>query len=555
MQKKRNGVTQSEQRINDPIDQALIDHRPPAPWSATGPGLGHLIAANAQRNPSGLAVADHDGERLGWGQFDEQSTRAARWLLNAGLVAGDRILAVVDERSEYLVLHAAAMKAGLVIVPGSWRFTATELALLLTDSRARATVSVDVCEEAVAAALELSGVSVTVRVSLGVTADRTVNWSRLIDDEVTSSPFEYAAGDTLAYLAYTSGTTGAPKGAMLSQGAVITAARIAAQTFQTPYHGVNVMSGSLSFLSAVVAHFWSQVVTGSGTVLLGKYAVDAHLDALVRHRATFTYAPTPVIASLTALMREHPDGLADLKCINIGASPIAAGLKADFVETAGSRVCGVYGLTEAAGVPLLAGRIDDWQKSGVGYDRVGRVVPPSSMLLLDGDGREVPRDGSTVGEICVSAPMLMSGYWNNSAATKTTVVGGWLRTGDLGSITEDGYVGIEGRLKDLIVSGGMNVYPAEIERVIQADSNVEEAAVVGSPHERWGETPVAFVKLASGLVLDRPEDYVAALCRRALAGFKQPTRIIVVEEMPRNPNGKILKRNLASQLVIGTNEE
>lgn len=541
-------VNKSPQRTRDPIQRALMGLQPSGPWTGSGPGLGHLVADNARRNPDGLAVADHGGVQLSWHQYDEQSNRVARWLLEAGIGPGDRILAIIDERIEYLVLHAAAMKAGFVLVPGSWRLTGAELAQLLDDSRARAVVSVDACNDAMTTALDLCDSSVAIHVNIGESIAGTVDWRIVSGEAVSGSPFEYAAGDALAYLAYTSGTTGAPKGAMLTQAAVIAAARVAAQAFQLPFHGVNVMSGSLSFLSAVVAHFWSQVVTGSGTVLLGKYDADAHLAALVAHRATFTYAPTPVITPLTALLRDSPDVLGDLACINIGASPIPAAMKAEFVAVAGSRVCGVYGLTEAGGVPLLAGRISDWQKPDVGYDRVGRVTPPTTMILLDDDGREVPRDGTTTGEICVSAPMLMSGYWNNPTATQSTLIGGWLRTGDLGSMTHDGYVRIEGRLKDLIVSGGMNVYPAEIERVIQADSRIEEAAVVPSAHDRWGETPVAFVKFADGVVIEHPGDYVAELCRQSLAGYKRPTRIIVVEEMPRNTNGKILKRELATRL-------
>jgi fatty-acyl-CoA synthase len=317
-----------------------------------------------------------------------------------------------------------------------------------------------------------------------------------------------------------------------------------------PY-GTNVMSGSLSFLSVVIAHFWSHVYMTSGVVLLGSYDLGHQVELIERFHGTFTYVPSPIIPDATRALANAPVALECLQSINVGASAIPAHVLSDFADVVGDRVVGVYGLTEAAGVPLFAGQVHEWRRPDVGFERVGAMVAPSVTRIVDREGREVPWDGTQVGEIIASTPAAMRGYWKNPEATAATLRDGWLYTGDLGSLTPDGYLRIQGRVKDMLISGGINVYPAEIEAVVQADAAIAECAVVGTPDQRWGETPVAFVTLTGPGALADVQSHVTALCRAQLASYKCPSAVHVLDAFPRNANGKILKTELRAMLSAG----
>ena len=196
----------------------------------------------------------------------------------------------------------------------------------------------------------------------------------------------------------------------------------------------------MSFVSVAVAHMWSHVALTSGIVLLGRYALDRQLDLIERHAATFTYVPSPVIPDATAALAGAPRALAALRNINVGASPIPEQVLAAFADVVGERVVGVYGLTEATGVPLFAARPADWRRPSVGFARVGAIVAPAVIRLVGDDGVDQPWDGTAVGEIVAASPAMMRGYWRDEAATAATLRSGWLHTGDLGSITPDGYL-------------------------------------------------------------------------------------------------------------------
>jgi acyl-CoA synthetase (AMP-forming)/AMP-acid ligase II len=380
----------------------------------------------------------------------------------------------------------------------------------------------------------------------GGEGDGSVAWERLADGQSTE-PLQQARGDDVMYVGYTSGTTGRPRGVVLDQAACWRAAHLGASNWNMVPYGATVLTGSLSFTAVLCSMVWSTIARGAALVLCTPFDVERAVWAVERYAGTFVYLPTPAIPEGTAALRSAP-ALDRLVTIATGASPIPPDTLGALVEVGGRRVLQAYGLTEASGIPLCIGRRDDWLAAPAGYATAGRVVGPTVFGLRDRAGEAVAHDGETVGEIAIASPTLMRGYWRDPEATAQTLRDGWLHTTDLATIDGDGFVVIRGRSKDTIVSGGINVYPAEIEAVLAASPRIRESAVVGAPHERWGETVVAFV-VAAGPEPDAGlADHVRDHCRAHLAHYKTPTRVEVLAELPRNPNGKVLKDALRGRL-------
>jgi acyl-CoA synthetase (AMP-forming)/AMP-acid ligase II len=363
----------------------------------------------------------------------------------------------------------------------------------------------------------------------------------------SESAIDEAAPEDLLYIGYTSGTTGQPKGAMIDHRTCRVALPTAALAYGLPLHGHLVMSASLSYVAAVIVHFWTHLFTGASISLLGPYDLQRQLELIERRRGTFTYFPTPVIREASAALAGAPRATESLRVVNIGASPIPEDAIRDLTAVIGGRAVATYGLTEGLGTPVCAARLDDWTRGPAGFRGAGRSVPPAVLALVDpSTGEPVAHDGEAVGELAARTPVRMTGYWNAPELSKTVLRGDWLFTGDLASIDPNGYVAIRGRAKEMIISGGINVYPAEVESVLELSGLVREVAIVGAPHEKWGETVVAFVVPRISPPPTGFEQQVIDYCRAQMAHYKCPTRVIAVDTLPRNANGKVLKRELVA---------
>lgn len=508
--------------------------------------LGNLLAAAAARDPEGAGVVDADGTSMTWAQLDSRSNQLARGLLHAGLRHGDRVLTVVGERIEYPMIYAALAKAGLVAVPVSWRYKPRELVQIGRDALPAAILYEDAFATTVAAAVaELETMPLLIELGDG-SIDDARPLARLIGDE-SANAIDEAHGNDVAILGYTSGTTGQPKGATFDHHTCRTAAAAAALSYGLPNFGAGILTGSLSYATVTIVHLWSHVLGNSTAVLVGRFDIERMVDLLERHEGTFTYLPTPAIVDAAALLAAHPRALANLRVVLVGASPIPPRELRGLVEVAAERVVQSYGMTEGAGAPVCIGRRSDWESEPEPYTCVGRSVPPGVLGLRDG-ATTLPHDDETVGELVLRSPLLMGEYWRNPDATAAAIDDGWFHTGDQATISPGGRVNVKGRSKEVIITGGANVYPVEVETVIGESPRIAECAVVGIPDERWGETPVAFV-VAAGPA-DDLEEHVRETCRGALANYKCPTRVVVLDELPRNANNKILKRDLAG-LVVG----
>jgi fatty-acyl-CoA synthase len=497
--------------------------------------LGSFVRAAAARAPNRPAIIGADGVSLTWTELESRSNQIARALRASGARPGERLMAVLGERAEYALVNAAALKAGLVVVLVSWRYQAPEIRDIAEDAEP----SIVVYEEEVGDTVR-AGVA---DLRPGARMIEISEWMGMGVDE-QSSAFDEASGDDIAYIGYTSGTTGKPKGATFDHRTCRRAAITASLSYGMPHYGTGIISGSLSYVTVTLVHFWSHVYMTSCSVILGRFDPERLVSLIAQHAGTFTYLPTPTIAPVTELLRKEPRALGSMRSIVLGASPIPPDTLRELVELAGPRVRESYGSTEGAGVPICLGTELDWRSEPEPFTSVGRVVAPAVIRLMDSDGEFVGPD-EEVGELAVKTPLKMREYWRNPDATEQAIRNGWMRMGDQASIAPDGRVEIKGRTREMINSGGAKVYPVEVEAVISRSPRVLECAVVGMPHERWGETPVAFVVPAASA--DGLEDHISELCRAELAAYKCPTAVRLIAELPRNANNKILKR-----VLVGT---
>ncbi|SHL07638.1 fatty-acyl-CoA synthase [Pseudonocardia thermophila] len=515
----------------------------PAPAEPT---IADALAAIARRSPASPAVGRR-GERLRtYAELHERTDRLANAFTAAGLRPGAPVGAWMEDCPEYLEVYLAAAKAGLVVVPVNARFTAEEARYALDRGDVQALVFTD----GTAPKVEEAAADRPLRLTLTPGTERVAGAAAYQDVLAAAAATRAAAavpGDAPYIMAFTSGTTGFPKAAVLTHRSVMTVCRSQVAATRLPAYGVRAHTNSMSFTSSVSAHLLPTLFTGGASVLMGTgWHVDDLLDVVERYRATHTTIPSPFVRDLVEHLGGAPDRLGSLQSILHAGSKVDGSLLQQLGELAGARFVEGWGMTEnSGGLVCSTSALDVLGASPIGsavFDTVGRPVPGVEVEVVGADGAPLPHDGESVGELLVRSPSLVAGYWRDEAATAKAFRDGWYHSGDLGSIDAHGYVRVVDRRADLIVSGGMNIYPAEVERVLRTHPAVAECAVVAGPHERWGQTPVAVVVVRPGVSLT--QDEVIAHCRAHLAGYKKPTSVLFVEQLPRNSSDKIARERL-----------
>jgi len=508
--------------------------------------IGDLVARSAERAPDAVALMSRDGsDTRTFAELDERSTRLARGLLAAGLEPGDRIATWMEDCLSYPEVYLGAAKAGLVVAPINARFVAAEADYLLEDSGARALA----WTPGVAARIGELTEGRLPPITVGV--DGAAGAGVALEQLIAGSPAALPAGprpDDIAILGYTSGTTGRPKGAMLSHRAVVAVGRQNAVSYRLSAHTVWGLTGSMSFVAVVPAHVLCGIGIGARLVMMGRYDVEALLATIARERITFTYVPSPLLGEFAAAIAADPDRAATLHGVMHSASRADPGELRALQRAVGDRLIEGWGMTENCGGLATVTTPDDYApplREEV-FETVGRAAAGVAIKLLGEDGEELPRDGEAVGELAIRSPAQASGYWNREEATAATFVDGWFRTGDLGSVDREGYVRIADRRTDLIVSGGMNVYPSEVEQCIRELPGVREVGVVGLPHERWGQAVVAAV-VRDGDSPDEAE--IVEHCRTRMASFKKPAKVVFLPELPYTSTLKLARAKLREQLA------
>lgn len=509
--------------------------------------IGDMISYGALRSPNRVVFAMVDGPRRTYAEVDERANRLGNALLTAGLSPGDRVAVWSDDCVEYLETYVAAARAGLVVVPINNRLLNEEARFIAEDSGARCLIFSDGLAERVASTFTASDFALTV--SFG--RERPLGAKRF-DDLVTgasSQPPPRPGEEDLYIIAYTSGTTGFPKGAMLTHRSLKNLARMNTVSYHLPLASVAAYTGSMSFTATVCAFAMSHLYVGGGMHLLGKWNPERALDLVVDQSANFVYVPTPGIDEFCDALKSRPQALRSLTTVLHSASKAAPEKLERLADAVGWRLVEGWGMTEISGGIVTATRPQDFTGDCEAmslYDSVGRATADAAVAIVDPERNPLPHDGTTEGELAVRTTSLMAGYWGRPEATEKVVQDGWYYTGDIGSIDPAGYVYMHERRVDLIVSGGMNIYPAEIEAVIVQMPEVQEVAVVGAPHDRYGQSVAAVIVREPGSTLSEAD--VVAYCRTKLASYKKPTQVRFVESLPRTVSLKIKRQSIRNEL-------
>jgi long-chain acyl-CoA synthetase len=495
--------------------------------------LASLLAGSAERSPDSPAIRLGESE-LSFEELDDRSARLATLLDEKGARAGDRVGVMLPNVPEFPVAYYGVLRAGAIVVPMNVLLKRREIAFYLEDSGAKLLLAWHgFGEEARAGAVEAGAEAIEVEPAAFA--------ATLAGLEPTPGLAETAADDT-AVILYTSGTTGKPKGAELTHANLSRNADVSARTTSEIGAG-DVVLGALPLF-----HSFGQTVAmnaslgvGACLTLVARFDPGEALETMQRDSVTHFYGvPTMYGALLHHPGREDFDTSSLRICITGGASMPVEVLRG-FEDVFGTKVMEGYGLSETSPV-ACSNHPDKERKAG----SIGTPIEGVEMRLVDENDEEVPQ--GEVGEIAIRGHNIMKGYWQRPEATEEAMRGGWFHSGDMARTDEDGYFYIVDRKKDLIIRGGYNVYPREVEEVLYEHPKIREAAVVGVPHDEWGEEIGAAVVLMEGEELD-PEE-VSAYVKDRIAAYKYPRLVWFLDELPKGPTGKILKREIEAPAPV-----
>jgi acyl-CoA synthetase (AMP-forming)/AMP-acid ligase II len=492
--------------------------------------IAELIRYWARWRPDHPAVIHNDRE-MTWGEYDRRSDALARGLRKAGIGKGGRVGMLMGNRIEAPLLVAACVKLGAIFVPLNFKLTAIELLSLLEDAECRIVVT----EAHLLPQLELAASQLGFDVYATDTSD-VRSFGQLEIDEA-GEPYEAIGLLDPAFICYTSGTTGRQKGALLTHGSALYPGLAKNLAEGLTWRDRTLVAVPFVFTGAVISCFIQIAVTAGATMVLeSDFNVDRYLDVIQRHKVT---AMTTVPVIWERLLRSPEIDSADLSHVisaAAGGAPVSLSL-IEAYRARGVALIQSYGLTEASG--LVATMHSEDAMRHIGW--AGRAIAGTKIRIGDEQGNTLPF-GET-GEIMVRGPHVMREYWRKLDVTAETIVDGWLRTGDVGMMNEAGFLKLVDRSKDMLISGGINVYPAEIEKALAGVEGISELAVIGVPDSEWGEVPMV-VAHGSG----NPDAVIQALEQaggETLAKFKRPRHIVFTDEpLPRTLSGKISKPNL-----------
>jgi acyl-CoA synthetase (AMP-forming)/AMP-acid ligase II len=488
--------------------------------------LSELLRWRARRSPD-FPATWYQGKERTFDQMNRTSTELAAGLTRElGIEPGDRV-AILDKNSDdYIELLFALDKAGAVACPVNWRLTPPEVARVVGDAEPKAlVVSEDLRQNADQVSVRVLGYGELTRVKGGDDPRR--------DDE-----------DRVTWQLYTSGTTGVPKGAMLTNRnlfAVLGGLPMEIKGFDE--YGRSLVAMPLYHIGGCG---WAlgAMTAGCTAVITRDFIPQDILKVIVEQKVNTAFLVPAALLFLTSLPQSQGADYSSLKNIAYGASPITPELLKRSIQTFGCRFTQVYGLTETTGAVTYLQQEDH---VGERFLSCGRSGFGHELKVVGPDDKEMPY--GEVGEIVYRGPGTMSGYWRKEGETHEAIRDGWFHTGDAGTMDADGFIYIKDRIKDMIISGGENIYPAEVEAVLAGHPNVADVAVIGVPDDTWGETVKAVVIRKPGTELSADE--LIEWSKDKLAGFKRPHSVDFVEVIPRNPSGKVLKKDLRAPYWVG----
>jgi acyl-CoA synthetase (AMP-forming)/AMP-acid ligase II len=497
-----------------------------------------IVRHHGRTHPDRTAI-QFEGKRISYGELDERASRVANALIAAGVRSQARVAVLAKNNPAFFELWFGAAKANAVLVPVNFRLAPPEIAYVVNDAQAELLfVGADFHPAVAKIAHELK----TVRAIIAIDGNHPdwVEYSAWLAQASPEDPDLPIHPGDCAIQMYTSGTTGHPKGAQLSHANLLNLLPGALRQFG------NWHENDVNLVCMPLFH-----IGGSGWALVGLYAGietvlarEADPAAILRLIAEFGVTKAFFVPAMILFLLQAPQcastDFSSLELIVYGASPAPIDLLRNALHTFRCDFAQVYGLTETTGAITYLPPEDHAEQATERLKSCGKAMTGVEIKIVDAAGRELPP--GEVGEVVCRTPQIMLGYWNLPDATRQTIRKSWLYTGDAGYLDRDGYLYIYDRVKDMIISGGENIYPAEVEDALFGHPAVADVAVIGVPDAKWGESVKAVIVKKPGAEVSI-EDLID-FARRRIAGFKVPRSIDFVEALPRNPSGKILKREL-----------
>lgn len=512
--------------------------------------IGEWIQRNAKRYPDKTAIL-FEGNIYTFKEFEQRVNRLCNALISIGIKKGHRVAVLLDNCNQFVEAHGACAKGGFVLVPLNTMLNAEELAYIVNNAETAAMIF-DAKYLKVVESLRSKTVSVMKFIMAEGTLEGMMTYDQLLESASPEEPIVNVTDDDLLYIAYTSGTTGLPKGAMISH---------RNHLFSTIDNVIHYRLQARSKICICLPMFFQATVgcaimpcfyLGATMILQRKFDAGVFLETIEKEKITFAFlAPSPIIFLL-----EHPDlnkyDYSSLEVLMYGSAPMPVAKLEEAMKVFPSKFIQSHGFTENTCCTtslepedhILEAREEQVKRlSSCGKEMINvnaRVVNEKNEDVKLGE----------VGELVVKGEKVMRGYWKNPEATAEAIdKNGWLHSGDLATMDEEGYIFIVDRQKDMIISGGINIYPKEIEEVIFSHPSVLEVAVIGIPDERWGESVKAIVALKEGMKATAEE--IIDYCREHSAGYKKPKSVDFIDKLPRNPGGKVLKRELRKKYWEG----
>lgn len=494
--------------------------------------LRDLIFANPRVAPGRKAVM-FDGRWQSFGELQRRIGRVGAALRRAGVVPGDRVAVLLHNRPEFIEAYFAVTGIGALLVPLNWRLHPAEHAALLADAEPRILIAGRAFEASFqrlrrdVPSLE----NIVVVDDAGGTGDSYEAWIEPGGDMPADVALDRA---TDAAILYTSGTTSRPKGVVLTHGNYLADFANLASVVRLDHDGVNLQVSPLYHAACV--HSFVHLAHGGATILIEKFEPTEAMRLIEEEHATYFFAAPTALYQ----MMDHPDfarrDRSSLTAISYGAASISKPRLEEAGKAFGPILLHAYGMTETTSHTSLLRSADH----AIALGSIGKGLGQSEIRVVDPHGEDC-RPGD-IGEVVIRGPHVMKGYWRRLEATAEAIRDGWLYSGDLARTDENGFVYVVDRKKDMVISGGVNIYPREVEDVISAHPAVAEVAAYGVPDDHWGEALVAAVVLRAGTAA-APQD-ILQFCRGRIGGYKVPKRVRIVAALPRNASGKILKTEL-----------
>ncbi len=501
--------------------------------------VGDLLSHHAAVRGEKLALYYRD-EKLTYAEWDRRARQIANGLIDAGVSRDDRVGYVGKNNPRYFEAFFGCAKSGRVLSPLSWRLAAAEVVDMINDFDI-VFVFLDRDFSALEPKIRAHCPRVTTIVGIGYESEAGLEFDSWRDHQAEDEPNVKVASEDVLLQLHTSGTTGKPKGAMLTHSNLLHVGRHAETGDVGPWSESDINFISLPFFHSAGSCFtFYGIYVGAGTFIGQEPHPDIIFDAFAAAPITRAGFVPAVIQMIINHPRFSKEQFATLDYIFYGGSPIPSALLDQAMRKIGCRFHQFFGMTESsiAGTSLYSHDHDLARPELL--ESCGQANSDTEIRIVDADRNPLPT-GET-GEVALKSPCIMKGYHKRPKETAEVLVDGWYYTGDAGYLTQDGYLFIRDRLKDMIISGGENIYPAEIEQVLARHPAILEAGVIGVPSQKWGEETKACVVLRQGQ--SASEDEIIAFCREYLAGYKCPKSVDFLAALPRNAGGKILKRQL-----------